>query len=64
MLYQIRKANDRIHDIAIKRIIFVDKNKLAHWSYLITFMSDATNAVTQRPVYIVDAVSYYVYRSW
>ncbi|MDR3492536.1 MAG: M4 family metallopeptidase [Gammaproteobacteria bacterium] len=47
-----------------KLIIFIDKHNKAHWSYFISFNTIDKNNIPAQPVYIIDAYSYAVYKSW
>lgn len=49
---------------SIKTIIYVDKDKKAHYAYLISFLTNNGKTSAHKPVAIVDAVSLAPYRNW
>lgn len=47
-----------------KLIVYVDKNKKAHWAYLIGFASGMTDGALAVPTVILDATTFVVYEQW
>lgn len=47
-------------------IIYMDKNKKAHWAYQVSFyaMPVKTGDMPAKPLYIVDALSFEIYKQW
>lgn len=47
-------------------IVFVDKSNKAHWAYKVSFTVDADNTGQRlaKPIYIMDAISFYMYQQW
>ena len=65
-LYQ-KKTGTKTHDLSkVKKslIVYVDNEYKAHWAYLITFLTGASNGMPAMPTYIVDASSFTIYEEW
>jgi pseudolysin len=45
-------------------LVYVDKNHKAHWTYFIQFKQEGLSGLPVRPCYLMDAMSFEVYRSW
>ncbi len=45
-------------------MIYVDKNNKAHWAFLTTFLVEPANAKPSKPTYILDAITFEVYKTW
>jgi pseudolysin len=43
-------------------LVYVDREDKAHWAYKITFFVPTTKPA--RPVYLLDAVNFHVYKTW
>jgi pseudolysin len=55
-----------VQDQESQVIVYVDADKKAHWAYKVSFFVAPTKASTlpAKPVYIMDAVSFHVYKEW
>jgi pseudolysin len=65
-LYQ-KKTDIRKYDAStVKKdlIVYIDKNKKAHWACLITFLTSAPDGLPALPTYIIDATTLEVYEQW
>jgi pseudolysin len=52
-------------DEKIHLIVYVDTNNKAHWAYHISFYAPVGQVkLPSKPVYIIDATSFYVYKNW
>lgn len=45
-------------------MVYIDKDKKAHWAYFITFASYAKDGTPAVPTYILDATNFAVYEEW
>jgi len=45
-------------------IIYLDKNNIAHWGFLIHFLATVNRAAPVKPAYILDAITLHVYQEW
>lgn len=47
-------------------LVYVDENNKAHWAYKVTFYVPAlkSNSIPSRPVYIMDATTFQIYKTW
>lgn len=47
-------------------IVYVDANNKAHWAYQVSFYANPVNenAMPAKPVYIMDAITFQVYKQW
>lgn len=53
-----------IKDSKSNLIVFVDKNKKAHWAYLVEFYANAGKPTVAKPIAIIDAMTLEVYQQW
>ena len=55
-----------VQDKQSELIVYVDKDKKAHWAYKISFYVSPVKSGTlpAKPIIIVDAVSFHVYKEW
>jgi pseudolysin len=54
----------RYQDEETKTIIFVDKDKQAHYAYLVSFYDDDHLTGAHRPTYIMNAETLRIYKKW
>jgi pseudolysin len=56
----------KIVDEKSKLMVYIDKNKKAHWAYQVSFTAASLKAreIPEQPIYILDAVSFHVYDEW
>lgn len=45
-------------------IVYVDKNNIAHWAYLVSFLTGASDGMPALPTYIMDAQTFFIYTEW
>lgn len=45
-------------------MVYVDKNKKAHWVYQVSFEVQPEKGMRERPTYIMDAINFQVYYEW
>lgn len=45
-------------------LIYVDKNQKAHWTYYLQFKLSPVHGLPARPSYLMDALTFEVYRTW
>lgn len=66
MLYQQKKGEQTgLSDSQSQLIVYIDENNKAHWAYHISFLvSGVSNAIPQKPNYIMDAIKLDVYEEW
>lgn len=59
-------AKPEISDQESKLMVYVDDNHKAHWVFRVNFYAEPVNGnvVPQKPIYIVDAVSFDIYEQW
>lgn len=63
--YQKKNSNkDKISETNSNLIVYIDKNKKAHWAIHVTFLAESEKGIPQRPSYIMDAVTYTIYQEW
>ena len=53
-----------IKDSNAKLIVFVDSKNTAHWTYLVNFYVKPGKTKVAKPNYIMDAVTFEVYKQW
>jgi pseudolysin len=64
-LYQQQTGSKQvISDSKSKLMVYVDQDNKAHWAYLISFMAHSGNAMPEKPTYIMDAMTFKVYKQW
>ena len=54
----------RISQSKTALIVYVDQNNTAHWAYLISFFAKPAHGPAELPTYILDALSFTVYKQW
>ncbi len=54
------KPSDEKSDL----IVYIDKNKRAHWAYKISFSINNNDGLPMQPNYILDAVNFSTYQHW
>lgn len=64
-LYQKKNGSlqNKNHE-ASELIVYVDKNNLAHWSYLVSFAIQPQYSMPALPTYIIDAMTFEIYKQW
>jgi pseudolysin len=45
-------------------MIFVENHRTAHWIYKVSFTVENTGKLPARPVYLIDAINFIVYKTW
>lgn len=61
------KASSLAADVSeksTKLMVYVDENNKAHWAFLINFEVQPKKGMLERPSYIMDAITFHVYREW
>jgi len=54
-----------IQDKAAKLIVYIDSHNKAHWAYQISFFTPGSETMlAESPVYIVDAITFDIYKKW
>lgn len=66
MYQQTEGAHHTIKNEQTKLIVYLDKNKKAHWAYQVNFYAFPTKAgeMPAKPLYILDALTFDVYKQW
>jgi pseudolysin len=47
-----------------QRMVYVDGDNKAHWVFLISFLTHSVKNMPAKPTYIMDAVTFQVYKQW
>ncbi len=63
-LYQNETGMKQVDDAKKNLMVYVDKNNKAHWAFLVSFMSAATDGTPAIPTYILDAKTLASYENW
>lgn len=65
-LYQSKPGHAEyvISDTQTTLMIFVDKFKKAHWTYLVSFLATPTQGLPAKPTQIMDATTLEIYKQW
>jgi pseudolysin len=45
-------------------MVYVDENNKAHWAFLVSFKTQPGKGLPEKPTYIMDGVSFNVYKEW
>lgn len=59
-------AKSQTRDSRNRLMVYVDKNNKAHWAFQVSFYAAPVKekAMPEKPVYILDAVSFQTYKHW
>jgi len=60
---KISGFKSEIKDTKTELMVYVDTNNKAHWVFLVSFLT-AKDVMPVKPIYIIDAQSFTVYKEW
>jgi pseudolysin len=57
-------SQDEIKDAQSTLMVYMDEANVAHWAFLVSFLVQPGHGLPAKPTYILDAVSFQIYKNW